>query len=93
MIPMPKTKTTFNSFSNPSKETKEKEGDNQFQPPRKNPTSRQNREILALAVSAAIKCCLENHYYMFDGKLWKQRDGGAIGSDLTGEVTRVVMLR
>ena len=36
---------------------------------------------------------LSNHYYTFDNQIYKQSKGGSIGSELTGEVSRVYMLR
>ena len=39
-----------------------------------------------------MECCLKNHYYTFNGNLMRQHDGGAIGSDLTGKLTRVTMV-
>ena len=33
-----------------------------------------------------------NHFFTIGGKTYRQTDGGAIGSDLTGELARIVML-
>ena len=44
-----------------------------------------------MAVAGAISKCIENHYYRLGGSIRRQTDGGSIGSDLTGETSRVVM--
>ena len=47
--------------------------------------------MLALALAKTVETCMTNHYYSFGGLIQKQSDGGAIGSDLTGEIARNVM--
>ena len=37
--------------------------------------------------------CFENHYYKFGNKVYKQSKGGSIGTELTGEVAKLYMLR
>ena len=47
--------------------------------------------MIALAVSNTINECMGNHYYTFGGGIFKQSDGGAIGTDIAGEIARCVM--
>ena len=47
--------------------------------------------MIALALGSTIEKCMSNHYYSFGGHLHRQSEGGAIGSDLTGEIARDVM--
>ena len=88
VIPIPKTKTTLNSLTNPSKKTREQNGDNQFNPTVRNPTESEVKKIIGHAVSAGIDVCMKNHYYRINGDIRCQAEGGAIGSELSGEVAR-----
>ena len=88
VIPIPKTKTTLNSLTNPSKKTREQHGDNQFNPTVRNPTESEVKKIIGHAVSAGIDVCMKNHYYRINGDIRCQAEGGAIGSELSGEVAR-----
>ena len=49
-------------------------------------------KLIALVVSAGTKMCLENHVYQIDGTVRRQAEGGAIGSDLSGENPPLYML-
>ena len=42
--------------------------------------------------SAGVKTVMSNHFYTIGGIIRKQTDGGAIGSDMTGEMSCVYML-
>ena len=44
-----------------------------------------------MAVTTAIEACMSNHFYTFDGFIYIQTGGGAIGSVLTEGVARGVM--
>ena len=46
----------------------------------------------SLLVAAGVEVVMYHHYYTIGGQIRRQTDGGAIGSDMTGEVTRVYML-
>ena len=87
----PKTKTTLNSYTNPSKRSRAVNGDNQFIEPEEPPNSKQVRSMIALAIASGVKTVMNNHYYTFGGVIRKQSEGGAIGAEMTGEVSRNVM--
>ena len=40
---------------------------------------------------SAVDVCMSNHYYTIGGEIGRQMEGGAIGSDLTGEEARIYM--
>ena len=48
--------------------------------------------MLALMMATGVNTVMDNHYYTIGGDIRKQEDRGCIGSDMTGEVTRVEML-
>ena len=52
---------------------------------------RQRKRMLALAITQAIRVCLENHSYKIGDKVYLQKEGGPIGLELTGAVSRAVM--
>ena len=90
-LPIPKRTTTLNSYTKPSNKSKQENCDNLFFPKQKEPTVKQERNILAVAVSECVRICLDRHYYMFGGNIRKQSEGGSIGTEITGEVSRNVM--
>ena len=47
--------------------------------------------MVALAVANTVSTTMRNHIYTFGGELHRQKDGSAIGSDLSGEIARFVM--
>ena len=57
------------------------------------PNEHQTRELFALGIKKATYQCLSNHFYTFSGKIMKQSKGGSIGSELTGELARMYMIR
>ena len=57
------------------------------------PGEKEKRSLLGLALGKGVEKVLSNHYYTFDNQIYKQSNGGSIGSELTGEVSRVYMLR
>ena len=81
----------MNSLGNPRDTARDTEGDSQFEPIEREPTTRDIRVMIALAVATSVVTCMGNHYYSFGGNLMKQMDGGSTGSDLTGEVSRNVI--
>ena len=44
--------------------------------------------VLCLTVSEDIKYVMERHLFRFGDKLYRQSEGGSIGSVLTGEVAK-----
>ena len=57
------------------------------------PGHRQKRKMIALAVTTGIKACMENHLYMVGDTTYLQNEGGPIGLELTGAVSRAFMWR
>ena len=49
------------------------------------------KKLIAPAVGSNVEICIGNHYYTFGGKIYRQKDGMAIGSDLSREIARNVM--
>merc|ERR1711884_276989 len=54
-------------------------------------TEVEKKQILAEVVYIAVKTVFKNHLYQFEGVVRIQRQGGAIGGELTQIVARVVM--
>ena len=48
------------------------------------PSSEQQRKMFSVALKVLIKTAMDNHLFSFNGSLFRQRKGGAIGSTLTG---------
>ena len=46
---------------------------------RKNPSDLQKKRMIAKAMEVAVETVVFNHLYQFDGKVYKQVDGGPIG--------------
>ena len=59
---------------------------------RKNPTQLQKKIMIARAMEIVVKTIMSNHLYQFDGKVYKQAEGGPIGMEVTGVLARLVML-
>ena len=47
--------------------------------------------MIALAIASGVRTVMNNHNYTFVGVIRKQSEGGAIGAEMTGEVSRNVM--
>ena len=43
-------------------------------------------------MGAATKTTMNNHFYTINSEIRRQKEGGAIGSDATGECSRLYML-
>jgi hypothetical protein len=54
VVPVPKTKTTFNSFANPRGPSKVANGDNQFNAAASGPNKEQVKKLLGMAVKSAV---------------------------------------
>ena len=50
-------------------------------------------KLVGLATKKGVHTCMSNHYYTFQGEIRRQEKGGSIGSELTGEVSNIYMLR
>ena len=57
------------------------------------PDNQELKSLLGMAIKKGVHTCLSNHYYTFGGQIRRQSKGGSIGSELTGEVSRLYMLR
>ena len=57
------------------------------------PGIRQQKKMLALAVSYGVYTCLSNHTYKVGDRNFLQVEGGPIGLDLTQAVSRPFMMR
>ena len=57
------------------------------------PGTRQKKKMLALVVAEGVRICLENHVYCIGDRIYKQQEGGPIGLELTGAVSRPFMAK
>ena len=46
---------------------------------------------MALLLGETVHTIMGNHLYQFDGKVYRQEEGGPIGLELTGIVADIVM--
>ena len=44
-----------------------------------------------MALTKGIMECQGNHYYKFDNKIFQQSKGGSIGTEITGELSKIYM--
>ena len=88
VIPIAKPRTTLHSLFSSSKRARELDSENQFDPPMRHPTPREQTKIIGHDTSAGIRACMDHHYYKINGEVRRQASGGAIGSELTGERAR-----
>ena len=54
---------------------------------------RQKKKMVALAVMEGVRACMSHHVYCVGDKTFLQQDGGPIGLELTGAVSRAFMWR
>ena len=55
-----------------------------FVPPAREPTEDEKRLMVAIALKSLILASLKNHVFSFNGKIYHQTSGGAIGDRLVG---------
>ena len=60
--------------------------------PTKEPSQPQKKRMFAQMIACAVKASMSNHLYRFNGKVYKQEDGGPIGDELAQAVARMVMI-
>ena len=60
--------------------------------PVKVPDEEEKRKLLALAVGREVESVMRNHMFRFRGRVYKQEEGGAIGSELTCVVVKTRMI-
>jgi hypothetical protein len=71
---------------------KEKEECQSWDPPLREPTGVEKREMLAMVIGQSVSFVMTNHVYSTEDIIRKQSKGGAIGLRMTGEIARIVML-
>ena len=59
----------------------------------RSPGERQKKKMLGLAIAEGIRTCMANHVYCMGDKVYLQSEGGPIGLELTGAVSRPFMAR
>ena len=57
------------------------------------PDDDQKRRLLALVVAAAVDVTMASHVYIVGDTIFLQADGGPIGLELTGALSRPFMMR
>ena len=92
LVPIPKSKTTMRSYISPRNRAKETDGDSQFEGPKGNPNPLEKKKLIGVMAASVVDICMSNHYYTIGREIRRQKEGGAIGSDLTGEEARIYML-
>ena len=69
-----------------------KKNDKNWSNPR-TPGHGQKKKMIGLALAIGIQTCMENHVYKVGDKVYLQQEGGPIGLELTGAVSRAFMWR
>ena len=59
---------------------------------RREPSNLQKKRMVARSMEVVVKTILGNHLYQMDGKVYRQQGGGPIGLEITGVLSRLVML-
>ena len=59
---------------------------------RREPSNLQKRRMVARTIEIAVSTILSNHLYQMDGKVFRQQTGGPISLEITGVLSRLVML-
>jgi hypothetical protein len=57
------------------------------------PGCNQKKKMMGIAIANGVKVCMENHVYKVGDKNYLQMEGGPIGLELTGAVSRAFMWR
>merc|ERR1712197_133134 len=68
----------------------DKEG--KWHPAAAEPTEEQKKRLVAIVVSLGVKVVMESHTFMVGDTIYRQTHGGAIGLELTMEVSRLLMM-
>ena len=56
------------------------------------PNEEQRMKMISGMIKIAIETSMKNHLYRFDGKVFRQSDGGPIGDELSQAVARLIMI-
>ena len=70
-----------------------REKDNSWLPPSRRPAARQRRKMVGCVLKEAIKLVMSNHFYYFDGKIYHQKGGAAIGNQASEKLGKLLMKR
>ena len=57
------------------------------------PDEAKQRSMLTEAMKIVLSVIMKNHIYNFNNEMRRQKEGGAIGMDITGELAKVFMVR
>ena len=57
-----------------------------------NYTENERRQLITIALGIALKIIMKNHIYKFDKEIRRQKEGGAIGLELTGQLAKIYMI-
>lgn len=90
-IPIFNSKITFKSVTNLSKNSRKLDGGNQFILAENQPSNGYIKKLLALAILLAVDTAMKDPYYRIGRIIIRQNEEGAIGSDMTGETSEIVM--
>ena len=89
-VQVPKPRTTLNSYM-------KRQSEDQFQgPPMEqlgNLTPGVIRKLVAIAAGKSVSTVMQNHFFQIGGKIYKQKDGAAIGLDLSVEACSLYMTK
>lgn len=66
-------------------------GHTKFNNPVRQPNKDEERKMMAMAIKHGITVVMRSHTYHFNGKIYLQTEGGPIGLELTGAISRVYM--
>ena len=55
-------------------------------------TDQEKRRLLTIALVIALELIMTNHIYKFKEEIRRQREGGAIGLELTGQLAKIYMI-
>ena len=59
----------------------------------RSPGHRQRKKMLGIAIAEGVRTCMANHVYCMGDRIYLQSEGGPIGLELTGAVSRPFMAR
>ena len=93
VIPIAKTKTALKSFNKPRNTANATNKYSKFIGNTRNPTDKELQTMIGLLVAEGVDIVMSNHFYTISDDIGKEEEGGAIGSDMKGEVTRKYMLQ
>ena len=62
-----------------------------WEEPEREPSEEEKRMMMKESLKIALELIMNNHTYKFEDVIRRQKEGGAIGIDLTGEMARIFM--